>query len=81
VFDRHDSGNAHAYENVLLEPVSLAVDSRCTVVDYGGTVNDVKASLLTTTATEVRFVSRIAPLRAAMRRLLPSTSLASFKVT
>ncbi len=55
VFDRHESGNVHAYENVLLESVKLAVDAGCTVVDYGGTVNEVKASLFTTTPTEIRF--------------------------
>jgi hypothetical protein len=79
VFDRHESGNVHAYENVLLESISLAVDTGCTVVDYGGTVNDVKASLLTTTPTEVRFVTRIPPLRTALRALLPHTTLGALQ--
>jgi hypothetical protein len=80
VFDRHESGNVHAYENVLMESITLAVDTGCTVVDYGGTVNEVKANLLDTTPTEVRFVTRIPPVRAALRAMLPHTTLGAFQV-
>lgn len=75
VFDRPDGGTAHAYENVLLDSLDLAAATGCTHVEFGGTVNDVKATLLGRTPTELRFVSRWAPVRAGLARLLPRTRL------
>lgn len=75
VFDRPAGGTAHAYENVLLDSLDLAAALDCTHVEFGGTVNDVKAVLLGRAPTELRFVSRFGPVRAGLARLLPRTRL------
>ena len=74
-FGRPDDGNAHAYENVLLGSLDVAGELGCSVVDFGPTVNAVKRSLLGAQPTELRFVSGVAPVRAAVRAMLPRTAL------
>jgi hypothetical protein len=74
-FGRPDDGNAHAYENVLLRSLDVAGELGCTLVDFGPTVNAVKRSLLGTRPTEMRFVSGVAPVRAAVRAMLPRSAL------
>lgn len=74
-FGRPDDGNGHAYENVLLRSLDVAVELECSLLDFGPTVNAVKRSLLGTQPTELRFVSGVAPVRAAVRAMLPRTAL------
>lgn len=75
-FGRPEVGTHHAYENVLLDSIDLAVSLGCDRIDYGPAINEVKASLLDVQPTAIHFVSRIPGMVAGMRKLLPRTSLA-----
>lgn len=75
-FGRPPGGTHHAYENVLLASVDLAVDLGCETIDYGPAINEVKASLLDVKPTAVHFVSRVPGMVAGMRSVLPRTLLA-----
>ena len=77
VFGRPDVGTHHAYENVLLDSIDLAVDLGCARIEYGPAINEVKTSLLDVEPTAVHFVSRVPGMVAGMRRLLPRTVLAA----
>jgi hypothetical protein len=77
VFDRPEGGTHHAYENVLLDSIDLAVDLGCTRIEYGPAINAVKASLLDVEPTEIHFVSRIPGMTRAFAAVLPRTALAA----
>jgi hypothetical protein len=77
VFDRPEGGTHHAYENVLLDSIDLAVDLGCTRIEYGPAVNAVKSSLLEVEPTEIHFVSRIPGMTRAFAAVLPHTVLAA----
>ena len=74
-FGRPDDGNVHAYENVLLRSLDVGDELGCSLLDFGPTVNAVKRSLLGTQPTELRFVSGVAPVRGALRAMLPRTAI------
>ncbi len=76
-FLRPAGGTAHAYENVLLESVSAAQRLGARLLDLGPTVNPVKVSLADQTPTELRFVTRHAPVRAALGAALPRSRLST----
>jgi hypothetical protein len=75
-FGRPAVGTHHAYENVLLESIDLALDLGCERIDYGPAINEVKSSLLDVQPTAVHFVSRVPGMVAGMRAVLPRTLLA-----
>lgn len=75
VFDRPLGGTHHAYENVLLDSIDLALDLGCTRIEYGPAINAVKTSLLDVEACQMRFVSRVPGVLAGVRRVLPHTLL------
>jgi hypothetical protein len=77
VFDRPSGGTHHAYENVLLDSIDLAVDLGCSRIEYGPAINAVKAALLDVEPTEIHFVSRIPGMTRAFAAVLPHTVLAS----
>ena len=77
VFDRPSGGTHHAYENVLLDSIDLAVDLGCTRIEYGPAINAVKSSLLDVEPTEIHFVSRIPGMTRAFAAVLPRTVLAA----
>lgn len=77
VLDRPTEGtNAHAYENLLLASLDLADELGCTGADLGPAINGAKTSLLGREPTSIRFVSRLAPLRAGLRHVIGRTRLA-----
>jgi hypothetical protein len=76
-FLRPPGGTAHAYENVLLESVEAARQVGADLLDLGPTVNAVKVSLADQTPTVLRFVSRHAPVRAALAAALPRSRLST----
>ncbi|MGB7980031.1 MAG: GNAT family N-acetyltransferase [Candidatus Nanopelagicales bacterium] len=76
VFDRPTVGTHHAYENVLLGSIDLAIDLGCSRIEYGAAINAVKSSLLDVQPTEIHFVSRIPGVVAGIRAMLPRTLLA-----
>jgi hypothetical protein len=75
VFGRPDGGTQHAYESILLASIDLAAGLGCAVVEFGTTVNAAKASLLGRSATNIRFVSQLAPVRTVLRKVLPVSAL------
>ncbi len=77
VFDRPAGGTHHAYENVLLDSIDLAVDLGCTRIEYGPAVDAVRAALLDVEPTEIHFVSRIPGMTKAFAAVLPHTVLGS----
>jgi hypothetical protein len=77
VFDRREGGTHHAYENVLLESVDLAVDLGCTRIEYGPAVNAVKSSMLDLEPSEIHFISRVPGIARAFGAVLPRTLLAT----
>ena len=78
---RPPGGTVHAYENLLLASIPLAEDLGCHTVEYGATVNHVKASLLDTAPSTMVFVSRWRPLLRATAGLLPRSALAQDRIT
>lgn len=79
-FTRPPGGTVHAYENVLLESMTLARDVGCRTVHLGPTVNAVKRALFDSDATELRFVSALPPLRWGVGLVLPHSALAPAKI-
>lgn len=79
-FSRRPGGTVHAYENVLLESMTLARDVGCRTVHLGPTVNGVKRALFDSDATELRFVSALPPLRWGVGLVLPHSALAPAKI-
>jgi hypothetical protein len=77
---RPPGGTVHAYENLLLASIPLAEDLGCRTVEYGATVNHVKASLLDTAPSTMVFVSRWRPLLRATAGLLPRSALAQDRI-
>ncbi|HEY5979783.1 MAG TPA: hypothetical protein VIT41_09125 [Microlunatus sp.] len=77
---RPPGGTVHAYENLLLASVPLAANLGCRIVEYGATVNHVKASLLDTAPSTMLFVSRWRPLLRATAGLLPRSALAQDRI-
>lgn len=77
---RPPGGTVHAYENLLLASIPLAEDLGCRIVEYGATVNHVKASLLDTAPSTMVFVSRWRPLLRATAGLLPRSALAQDRI-
>lgn len=77
---RPPGGTVHAYENLLLASIPLAEDLGCCTVEYGATVNHVKASLLVSTPSTMVFVSRWRPLLRATAWLLPRSALAQDRI-
>ncbi len=77
---RPPGGTVHAYENLLLASIPLAEDLGCRTVEYGATVNHVKASLLDTAPSTMVFHSRWRPLLWATAGLLPRSALAQDRI-
>ncbi|PZU43465.1 MAG: hypothetical protein DI571_08890 [Arsenicicoccus sp.] len=79
-FTRPAGGTVHAYENVLLESMTLARDLGCRTAHLGPTVNGVKRALFGSEPTELRFVSALPPVRWGVGLVLPHSALAPAEI-
>jgi len=75
-FDRARKSNYHAYENMILESMRYAHQNNIHTIHYGPILNPTKASLMDTTEDwEMRFYSRFAVLRNALKMITPYSKL------
>ncbi|WKN30925.1 GNAT family N-acetyltransferase [Porifericola rhodea] len=75
-FDRGRKSNYHAYENMILESMRYAHQNNIHTIHYGPILNPTKASLMDTTEDwEMRFYSRFATLRNALKMITPYSKL------
>lgn len=79
-FTRPAGGTVHAYENVLLESMTLARDLGCRTAHLGPTVNGVKRALFGSEPTELRFVAALPPVRWGVGLVLPHSALAPAEI-
>lgn len=79
-FTRPTGGTVHAYENVLLESMTLARDLGCRTAHLGPTVNGVKRALFDSDPTELRFVAALPPVRWGVGLVLPHSALAPAEI-
>lgn len=71
VFDRSRASTYHAYEAIIVESVAYAASRGLAHIDYGPVVNPTKAAMMTHfVPTELRYYSRLAPLRGSLGWLL-----------
>ena len=63
-FDRTQTTTFHAYENLIVESITFALEQKLSVINYGSIINDTKAKMMQGyVPTEVRFYSPFAPVR------------------
>jgi hypothetical protein len=63
-FDRTQTTTFHAYENLIVESITFALEQKLSVINYGSIINDTKAKMMQNyVPTEVRFYSPLAPVR------------------
>ncbi|MDF9797319.1 hypothetical protein OKW21_002582 [Catalinimonas alkaloidigena] len=75
-FDRTRKSNYHAYENMILESMHYAQQNKIDTIYYGPVLNPTKASLMSSTEDwEMRFYSRFAVLRNALKMITPYSKL------
>jgi hypothetical protein len=75
VVARPSGGSVHAYENLLVASLELARSLGCDRMDSGLGVNAAKVSLLGRVPNALHLVSRLPPVRAGVRLLLPRSRL------